>query len=50
MATAKDNSIDINAEDEQLITIRTRSGFVITVYTGHYTDNSVNVEVEKMEE
>lgn len=45
----KPDNIDINAENDQLITIRTKSGYVITIYTGDYTDKSVSVEVGKMD-
>ena len=46
----KDNEIiDIQAENHQLITITTRNGYLISLYTGDYTDRGINLEVEKVE-
>ena len=49
MAEKDQENINIQAENNQLITITTRSGYIITLYTGDYTDKSISLEVEKIE-
>ena len=38
---------DVYADNNQVITIRTRSGYIIRVYTGDYLDKGINIDVEK---
>ena len=45
----ENKDIDITAEDNQSITIITHNGYLITIYTGNYTDKNINIEVKKID-
>ncbi len=46
-----EDDIDINimAQENQVITITTRNGYIVTISTGDYTDKNISIDVEKME-